>query len=387
MVENKKIVYFPNLDVLRFLCAFMIIAHHSFGGWKCWNGDHAALTDSNKKLTIVGEYITTLIENTSFGVDIFFLISGFLITYLLIVEKQTNGKVDIKKFFIRRFLRIWPLYFFIVVMASIFLIIKKDLGPPWLDQPPAPNYLPYCFFLGNFEVIRIGASFFPLSHLWSICVEEHFYIVWPFVIAFVPFKHLSKVFFMVILSSMAFRAYYFHFDHDNFWKYFGVHTITNMDTLAIGSWCGLLYYEKPRVFKTPLFIRILVVCLFLFIFGQESYRNADTIVLQMLRKYIYLLFAIFMIANFMFNEKTMFNRKKTIFHYFGKTSYGIYMYQSIVITILTDYLLLVLQVKNPWIYYGTVVATIILVSTLSWELFEKQILKLKKRFEIIRTAR
>src|SRR4051812_47185152 len=106
-MELKKTVYFPNLDILRALCAFMIIAHHSYGGWKCWNGNHEALVDSNKKLTMVGEYFNTLMDNTCFGVDLFFLISGFLITYLLLVERQTNGKIDIKKFFIRRFLRIW----------------------------------------------------------------------------------------------------------------------------------------------------------------------------------------------------------------------------------------------------------------------------------------
>ena len=385
-MENKKTVYFPNLDVLRTLCAFMIIAAHSYGGWKCWNGDHSVLIDSNKKFTLVGGYINTLIENATFGVDLFFLISGFLITYLLLVEKQTNGKIDIKKFYIRRFLRIWPLYFLIIILGPVFLIIKKDMGPGWLDQPPAPNYTPFYLFMGNFEINKTGA-FYPFYHLWSICIEEQFYLVWPFIIAFVPFKHLSKVFLMFILVSVSFRGYYFRFDHDNFWKYFGYHTVTNMDSLVVGSWCGLAYFERPRVFKTPIFIRIIITCLFIFILGLEHYKDGDSVLTQMLKKYIFLFFAVFIVGNFMFNEKTIFNHKKTMFHYLGKISYGIYMYQGIIITVLTDYLLLVLYVKNPWVYYGTVFVTIILISTLSWELFEKQVLKLKKRFVIIRTAR
>src|ERR1700746_3273449 len=110
-------IYFKNLDILRFMAAYMIVLLHCFFAWKIHFGQPAFITSffSPSALT----KFETIIQNFSFGVDIFFIISGFLITYLLLAENEKNGKVDVIKFYIRRAFRIWPLYFLLLLIAPV----------------------------------------------------------------------------------------------------------------------------------------------------------------------------------------------------------------------------------------------------------------------------
>src|SRR6056297_394494 len=192
-------IYFPYLDVIRFVAAFMIIIYHSYGSWRGWFGEVGFLSgDTYTTLTGFGKLVNRFLGNFEIGVDIFFLLSGFLITYILLMEKERYGKINIKNFLIRRTLRIWPLYFMLIAVAP-FLV-------SWLNED-APNYLANALFVSNFHTINTGKWMYPFAHFWSICIEEHFYLVWPFIIAFIPNKHLMKVFISLIIISIAFRMY------------------------------------------------------------------------------------------------------------------------------------------------------------------------------------
>src|SRR5687767_7776123 len=102
---DKQRIYFKNLDMLRFFAAYLIVLLHCFFGWRAKFG-HPEFITSNLSPKWMDK-LELVVHNFSFGVDIFFLISGFLITYLLLSEKKKNGKVDVVKFYIRRALRIW----------------------------------------------------------------------------------------------------------------------------------------------------------------------------------------------------------------------------------------------------------------------------------------
>src|SRR4051812_13587616 len=104
---NTQRIYFRNLDILRFVAAYMIVVLHCYFGWKVRFGNPAFLTSSLSNSGL--DRLELIMHNLSFGVDIFFLISGFLITYLLLSEKEKTGQVDVLKFYIRRAYRIWPL--------------------------------------------------------------------------------------------------------------------------------------------------------------------------------------------------------------------------------------------------------------------------------------
>ena len=175
--------YFDGLDVVRAFAAFLVIFHHieltivqEFGHV----GEFGIF--QNAVVYIVGKR----------GVHIFFMLSGFLITYLLIQEKLKRGRISIEKFYLRRILRIWPLYF-LTVFIGFFLL------PFLLEQFEFLNALHYypdlirgvdagsnssiLYFL--FFIPILALKYFPpvagAAHLWSIGVEEQFYLFWPLI--------------------------------------------------------------------------------------------------------------------------------------------------------------------------------------------------------------
>ena len=107
-MNNKIKLYFKNLNGVRFIAAFMVLICH---------------IELNKKFFNIPNYRETTKFLGHLGVDLFFVLSGFLITFLLIKEKDLFGKINFKNFYIRRILRIWPLYFLIVIF-SLFILPK-----------------------------------------------------------------------------------------------------------------------------------------------------------------------------------------------------------------------------------------------------------------------
>jgi len=140
-IQSSSKIYFPHLDVIRFIAAFMIVILHSFECYTGWFGKIGFLTNGdNKTYSKTGEIIVHFIHTFGIAVDVFFLLSGFLITYILIEEKKRNNKINIKNFMIRRSLRIWPLYFALIIITP-FLV-------NWLESPK-PDYLYNLFFLNK----------------------------------------------------------------------------------------------------------------------------------------------------------------------------------------------------------------------------------------------
>src|SRR5690606_19427107 len=111
-----------------------------------------------------------LFGNGNLGVNFFFVLSGFLITYLLLIEMQLRGRINIGSFYIRRALRIWPLFYFCVAFGFIaFPFFKSMLG----EIPnESANVVSYLFFLNNFDFIKNPPDSSVLSVLWSVAIEE-----------------------------------------------------------------------------------------------------------------------------------------------------------------------------------------------------------------------
>lgn len=141
----KDKIYFENLDGLRFLCFLSVFFFHSF------HTEYSYISNSEAyqfiKIDIFG--------NGNLGVNFFFVLSGFLITYLLIQEKRTNGQINLKKFWMRRVLRIWPLFYFAVFFGFfIFPLLKSAFGQVPNETATLGYYLA---FLNNFDFIKNGS--------------------------------------------------------------------------------------------------------------------------------------------------------------------------------------------------------------------------------------
>lgn len=228
-VEKEKI-FFPNLDGLRFFSFFAVFLYHTYLTF--FNN----IKDTHPEAYGVVEF---LFRNGNLGVNFFFVLSGFLITYLLIKEKEIKGTIHVPNFYIRRILRIWPLFYLCVFIGFVvFPVIKKFTGgvPNEIANP-----LYYVFFANNFDFMHswpVKPDATILSVLWSVAVEEQFYLTWPVILRFVPYRFYKYVFASIMLLSLVFRSFYTGLDdHDFGVRYF--HTFSLIGDMAFG---GLLAY-------------------------------------------------------------------------------------------------------------------------------------------------
>lgn len=380
MAETNERIYFQHFDLIRFIGAFMIVILHAYESWVAWYGHIGAFSNGTyKELSQSGEYANRFLLNFGVGVDIFFLLSGFLITYLLLEEKKRFGRIAIGKFMARRAFRIWPLYFMLIAITPFLLT--------WLNSTPAPNYLANIFFLGNFEILRSGTWVFPFSHFWSICIEEHFYIVWPFIIAFVPTKKLLWFFGGIILISIIYRGYTIYDDPLSGLK-LSLHTLGRMDVLVIGAIGGYFYSKKQFEFKLKRLWRYTILLFVLVCFTLDITFDVDSAFLAGFKKYYYLILISILLLDFSFNPAFKhWLPNNSIIHYFGKISYGIYMYSNILILVVIKQIMWRYDIHSMWAFFGLNIVLSLIVPIISYELFEKQFLKIGRKFRVLKIDR
>jgi peptidoglycan/LPS O-acetylase OafA/YrhL len=188
----KKEVYFPNLNGLRFLAALMVMLHHF------------ELSEHISKDTFYGRSVIAI---GKLGVILFFTLSGFLLTYLLLKEKKETGTVKIRNFYVRRILRIWPLYYLVVFASLYFLNHINFLSNPALGVISDHNFFERQFFfilmLPNIA-FAFGYNLPYADQAWSIGVEEQFYVFWPLLFKKMKntFKLLTGVIIIYILIKL-----------------------------------------------------------------------------------------------------------------------------------------------------------------------------------------
>ncbi len=158
--------YHPELDVLRFFAFFLIFLHHSM----------PHLPDFYTKLgtgPALASILAALGATGAMGVQLFFLLSSYLVTELLIRERATRGHIDLKAFYIRRILRIWPLYFAFLAFAWVMQWYLPGQHIGWRAG------LAFALFVGNWWVVFVGFPSSMIFHLWFISLQEQFYLFWP----------------------------------------------------------------------------------------------------------------------------------------------------------------------------------------------------------------
>jgi len=227
---NEKAVFFPNLDGLRFLCFLSVFLYHS--GYTEFA--------SNRESALYGFLKHRLFGNGNLGVNCFFVLSGFLITYLLLEERRRTGRIDIGSFYLRRILRIWPLYYLCVAFGFVaFPALKLAFGaqPQETARP-----LFYLAFLSNFDFIHSGlpdAS--VLGILWSVAIEEQFYLAWPLLLAVARGASAGASFASVVVVSWLYRA---TIPRDSL--RLELHTLAVISDMAVGGWAAHATLYRPR---------------------------------------------------------------------------------------------------------------------------------------------
>jgi peptidoglycan/LPS O-acetylase OafA/YrhL len=232
--EAIERVYFPELDGLRFIAFMMVYLFH--GGVP--QGIMARLIGSR--------CAAALRENGGFGVQLFFILSGYLIATLLLREEARYGRIALRAFWARRILRIWPLYYLVVVIGfGLIPALEGQVGTPGYYKMLRIHLVPFLGFLGNWSMALVTPLPDWLSILWSVCVEEQFYLVVPLLIAlFVP-RYRRPLVALLIAGSIAVRWACAHRYESDLMIVFN--TFAQFDTLLCGVFLALcLGWDRDR---------------------------------------------------------------------------------------------------------------------------------------------
>jgi peptidoglycan/LPS O-acetylase OafA/YrhL len=377
---SEKRIYFNNFDALRFVAAIVIVFAHAVEGWIGWFESDQIIDSFTDPVThqesTFGHLAMTFIKNLGIGVELFFVLSGFLITYLLVQEKQRFGKISIPNFFLRRTFRIWPVFYLLIALGPAIV--------HWTQQSYQPDYVRNALFLGNYDTIWRGQFLMPYAHFWSICVEEHFYIFWPFVVAFVPWKRLPAIMIGIVLLSIGFRAYTFY-ALDNNWAHMYLNTLSRIDVLIFGAILGYYYARKPFTFTLPIWLRWLLFLALITLMSVTPIYEINYGLEAMFKKYLFVGIIVLLLLDFQFGtDRRLRPFANPVFSYLGKCSYGIYMYSNILIAIIVVRIMWRYQINNMWLFLFFNFALTIGISVISFELFEKRIVKWSHRFRVLK---
>lgn len=361
---DEKKVYFNRLDSLRFIAFFLVIWQHAFSFSFVKISNNELIQTIIDRVTLTGEI----------GVHIFFVISGFLITYLMILEKRKLGTINLGYFYLRRLLRIWPLYYLIMFM-SIF-ILPNLFNTFKCDVDVFKNL----FFLNNFD--PSGVSVPHIGIAWSVAIEEQFYLFWP--ILFILF---SRKYYLLVLSTALFvlsTAFVVMRDVPSDVHF---HTFGNARFLMMGCLGAIVYlkYEKEISVSSilkPSYIYLAYILILLFT------------ILAPISQFIYWLAFIGLPILYLYCVLNLvaqgYDNKETLISHLGKYTYGMYLYHPIIIifTKIGFDLLHFNYQGNGYINFILSVLSLvmtIIISYLSYEYFEKNILKFKNKFAVVKT--
>ncbi len=359
-MNDSKSFYFANLDGLRAIAALSVISYH-FHRW----------------FLVPDSWVTLLLtfdkKSGNLGVNFFFILSGFLITYLLLKEQSKYSKINIWHFYTRRLLRIWPIYFISLLIG--FLVypgIQGFLGNIYHENA---NVWMYLFFLPNFDHIYNGFSSNGLLGVqWSVAVEEQFYLLWPIVFLFFS----KRTFFPFLLVGFILFSIYFYFNAGSSHSAH-YHFLSNLRFLASGCFAGWLCFSKPIIVtkvlsKIPKWIHGIVYLLSLLtLFFNHHIPNV------LFNELMILFFFTYVIVEQNFSESSFFKigDSKLLTH-LGRISYGLYLYHMVAIYIVLYFY--PNNSENYYLYGALVVALTYFMSELSYAFIEKKFLLLKVKF-------
>ncbi|MFT3980397.1 MAG: acyltransferase [Ferruginibacter sp.] len=370
-------VYFDNLDGLRFFCFLAVFLFHSF---------HTDLA-SVKATWLYTFFKFTLFGNGFLGVNFFFVLSGFLITYLLIKEKTRNGFIHIGNFWVRRILRIWPLYFACVFYGFFIFPYTKIIAGGTPSE--TANIWYYLGFISNFDYIHKGLPDSPgLGVLWSVAIEEQFYFVWPIILSLFPVKRFWIPLVTILIGSLVFRAMY------DVPKLHEMHTLSCIGDMALGGLGAWLILERSRFAHTiktiPKAFIIFMYLAFAFVFLFRDEYMLSTYLMRVFERLIISSIMLFIILEQCYADHSFYkmSRFKTISK-LGLVTYGLYCLHFIIISLVVGVSKKLGTNTQAWqvVFLEPAVSLIItiIVAKISFRYFETPFLKLKERFDFTRS--
>lgn len=339
------------------------------------------------------------------GVDIFFVLSGFLITRILLESRGSPGYF--RNFYARRFLRVFPLYYGTLIF--VFYVWPHLTDDPRAVVPAAQH--PYFFLYVHNLFLRLlewaptgGWAHYPyLGHFWSLAIEEQYYLVWPFLVLWLRPRALRRVLVFILVASPVLRFYLYRDDphhalpqsyywfwsrvdptflgRTNWWIY--KNTLTRLDGIALGSlvalvvnqgWLTRAAFRRLAAVLAVVFLPLSTWLIFrhdFFPITQYPPRWLVTSIYPMVALGFAGLIGVLMTHTGGGPLTWLFDNPPV--RYVGKISYGLYVFHWPTWIALNE----TFGLHSPWLFAGLTFAA----AMLSWHLFERPILRLKSRFE------
>lgn len=361
--SNRR--YFHTFDALRFFAFFKVFLLH---------------------IPIVAfPWFNYIKAGGGIGVQFFFVLSGFLITYIILEEKKRTGTLDLKNFFVRRVLRIWPLYYLMVLVAyTTPFILEHFLHLSSSSEGYEPNIWVSLTFLENYKMMITGdhANVSPLSVMWSLCIEEHYYLVWGLLLYFLSPKRLPLVIGVCLIVGLLSR-----------WIYYLVgipasDLFTNIDLFAFGAIPAYAVVYLPNrlegllssisMLQKRLFVLLLIIVVTLS--SQRANSDQDFILLTSLLGGVFMMLIAFTLPT----KRYLKISDNNILSRMGVYTYGLYLYHTLVINLLLKIFakggIDINEPVSAIMFFSVSLIGSLVCSILSYHLFEKLFLRLKRYF-------
>lgn len=364
MKETQK-RYLPGLNALRFYAAVSVLIHHIAGYAGDW-------FDQPRPYTFLHNFIL----NSAYAVTLFFVLSGFLITYLLLNEHQDTGNISILDFYRRRVLRIWPLYY-AVFGAALVLALLGGFQVPFNSLT---NTLFFLFLAPNLLAFGAPLGISVVGHLWTIGVEEQFYIVWPHIVKWVKRPLQFLILFIAFKLALIVAAYILaYFNPQSIWggflKFLGDTRFECMAIGAVGAY--LVHYRSPilrliysRVGQMATFALVIYLG-FVIPPATPLHHTATSIAFAAL------------MMNLATNPNALVRLEHPLIRTGGDISYGIYMLHPLVIYATLIFLRQLGFDDNTFLLNLISITGTLAAAALSYRFFERPFLRLKTRYSAL----
>ena len=319
------------------------------------------------------------------GVDLFFVLSGYLITDILI--KTLHEPNFLRNFYVRRTLRIFPLYYLtLIIFLAVFPILQVHVEG--LSYFLKNQFWLWAYLQNWLFIIKPPGNNLLLTHLWSLAVEEQFYLIWPFIILAIK-KEKTLFFFMLglLFTIMALRYYIWIYKIENF-AYFNLYTFSRIDGICIGSMLALIrIFNKDFLRKfTPFIVFTLAALNFLFYFFNK--KSEFTLPFMAIVGYttFAVLFGLLVNQGIERNNKlimTLFDNR--LLKFFGRISYSLYVFHWPIHLLAFPYIMIwvsnYVQDQMASKTLSALISTLvgIFISAISFRYFESFFLNLKKK--------
>jgi peptidoglycan/LPS O-acetylase OafA/YrhL len=373
----RNVTHFANLTPLRFIAAYLVVIFH--------------VEETRKMFGLPNLTHFSVFTHGPMAVSFFFVLSGFLITFLLLQEHDQAAGIDVRRFYFRRVLRIWPLYFLMVFVGLVLIPIGVKLGRVPYDAPFEPWDVAAYFVLFLPFVVNLKYGNHFLTPLWSVGVEEMYYLGWAPIVKWLR-KHLLAILAgtVFVKALLAIVAHYLLQSA----QVLEVLRMLQFEAMAIGGLAAYFVFHRAQpVCRHWLFSKpaqaLLLLPLIVRLLAHRAAAEYSLLYASVFDHVVFtplvlmLLFAWF-IVNVSVNERRIISLDTRLLSYLGDISYGIYMYHALVISLvfvpfLDDYRAAP-GLPATLLLHALVAALTFLLAALSKSLFENRFLKYKERF-------